>query len=195
MVLGKNEEYFTNMESVMEKCIWTGQSGEIYPYDVFAPNVNWRPVGGNYIFASIVDAHWVAHYIGQTNNFKNRFASHEKMDVAVRAGATHILAHVNAIETDRSREEFDLIQRYAPSCNEQLQPLRGLLSKLMQQQSPPRYPLSNMGLDSLNQSQSLESALSKLLRQHQSPPRYTLPNASLDSLQGRLAELLRRNYS
>ena len=123
----------------METCIWTGKSGKQYAYGIYHPSANWNPIGGNYIFASIFLGRWVAHYIGQTDNFRTRFASHEKWDEAVRAGATHILAHTNADTLAKLNEEFDLIQSNSPSCNVQHQPGIGLsgLSSLLNFPWPP----------------------------------------------------------
>jgi len=84
-----------------------------------SPNANWNAVGGNYIFAKDNGPTWSAIYIGQTESFKDRLPSHDKLPCAQRNGFTHIHARANENEASRLKEEADLIANYRPPCNVQ----------------------------------------------------------------------------
>lgn len=81
---------------------------------------NWNSVGGNYIFSYQTQTGWPALYVGQTSDFKARFANHEKLQAAIGRGATHILARVNHSESARKQEEADLIATFKPVLNDLL---------------------------------------------------------------------------
>lgn len=102
------------------KVNWSGLSGKAYTYEAHPVNTSWNNVPGNYIFAKQTASGWVALYIGETGNLKNRLSGHEKYPCAVNNGITHILAHVSSnIEAVRKAEEIDLINRWNPPCNGQ----------------------------------------------------------------------------
>jgi len=80
----------------------------------------WNTVGGNYVFAKETNAGWIALYAGQTENFKARFANHEKLVRAENLGATHIFTRVNNNSISRTNEEIDFVGHFKPILNEQL---------------------------------------------------------------------------
>ena len=96
---------------------WTGESGKGYDYEVYEIGTNWNDVGGNYIFAKMVNGSWSAVYIGQTSSFKDRLPSHPELPCVRRNGGTHIHAHTNTNAQSRLDEETDLIRRHKPPCN------------------------------------------------------------------------------
>lgn len=81
---------------------------------------SWNPVPGNYVFAKRTENGWLALYAGKTDNFKERFDSHEKLSLAIQRGATHIFVRVNQNAQDRTNEEIDFIEYHKPVLNEQL---------------------------------------------------------------------------
>jgi len=103
---------------IKTKVNWYGQSGHAYEYEVFDLNTEWNEVPCNYIFAKPTSSGWVACYIGQTGNMKDRHSRHHKRECAIRHGATHIHAHVNSLESNRLTEETDLVRRNNPPCND-----------------------------------------------------------------------------
>ncbi|MBI4030839.1 MAG: hypothetical protein HY370_04125 [Proteobacteria bacterium] len=99
---------------------WTTNRGK-YVYFVHAINTKFSNVAGNYIFGyQGRDSKWYAVYIGQTNDLGARLADHEKLPLAIKNGATHILAHTNSNEQARLAEEADLIAVCQPICNDKL---------------------------------------------------------------------------
>ena len=80
---------------------------------------NWNTVAGNYLFTyKASNGKWTILYAGITENFKERFADHERIDEAKKLGATHIFAHVNKNANARSSEEEDIIGYYQPRMND-----------------------------------------------------------------------------
>ena len=98
--------------------VWGGRSGQKYTYYVYEIGTNLKAAGGNYIFAKVVGGVWVPVYIGQTSDLSTRFDNHHKMPCIRRNGATHIHAHLNALERDRLAEEADLLAGRTTSCND-----------------------------------------------------------------------------
>lgn len=100
-------------------CNWAGKSGKVYSYHVFPLGFAFKgDQPGNYIYAkTVAPGKWVAQYIGQTKDLKDRLGDHEKEACAKRKGATHIHAHLNPTVVARLVEEKDLIQNFDPSCN------------------------------------------------------------------------------
>lgn len=98
-----------------------GISGIRYEYEAYPINSNWNAVAGNYMFAYHSNGQWNVLYIGQTNDYKARFANHHKLPLAIRYGATHILVRRNDNAYARANEERDLIASHSPSLND-LQP-------------------------------------------------------------------------
>ncbi|QQE10742.1 hypothetical protein JD969_14710 [Planctomycetota bacterium] len=104
-------------------CDWPGATGKSYTYYVhpiselntFNPNQ-----AGNYIFAKLdTNNLWDPVYVGQTEDFKERFGDHEKLLCATRNGATHIHLHINNSAHDRIQEETDIRHNFTTPCNMQ----------------------------------------------------------------------------
>ena len=113
-------------EVIMDKTIemtetinWSGRSGRIYTYYIYPLGANFKKEPGNYIFAKRSSLNgWTAVYVGQTSDLDSRLADHEKEACARRNGATHVHAHLSSnSESERCREEADLIDRWKPTCN------------------------------------------------------------------------------
>ncbi len=102
---------------------WTGLSGSKYRY-WFLPGINgpFKAEGGNYTFVRPSGSGlWLPVYFGETNDFSTRLPDHERWADALRAGATHIMAHTTpAGERVRLNEETDLIKRWNPPLNAQM---------------------------------------------------------------------------
>lgn len=103
---------------------WQGQSGTSYRYwFVSSPHVasGINAVGGNYAFVRrLPNGNFVPLYFGQADDLQARIPNHERFDNALRAGATHVMAHTTpAGEQARLNEERDLIQKWNPVLNTQ----------------------------------------------------------------------------
>jgi len=105
----------------MEKCKWPLGNGKTLEFTIHQRNVLWKAVGGLYIFSyPAANERWVALYIGQTNDFSSRLPSHERLNEAVRLGATHIHALSVPLQQNRDTWEELLIRHIQPPMNEQL---------------------------------------------------------------------------
>lgn len=100
---------------------WEGQSGQKYGYWILKIGAKFKAEPGNYIYAKETSqGRWTPVYIGQTSNLNERLAGHSEEQCARRNGATHIHAHTSSDkESERKAEEKDLIQKWAPVCNDQ----------------------------------------------------------------------------
>jgi hypothetical protein len=103
---------------------WPGKSGAKYRYWVLENPRNGagiQAVGGNYAFVKkLPNGNYVPLYFGVAESLRDRIPSHERFDEAVRAGATHIMAHTTpAGDVARCAEERDLIQQWNPPLNVQ----------------------------------------------------------------------------
>lgn len=108
----------------MNKCLWPLENGQNLEFIIYSPESNWNKVAGLYIFANSADGqHWRALYIGQTNDFSSRLPTHEKWDLAVRRGATHIHALVVSQAVMRDLWEQRLISYLQPPLNDQYKSL------------------------------------------------------------------------
>ena len=103
-----------------ETCDWTGRSGKVYTYNIYPFGTNFEAAPGNYIFAKhLTSTSYSAIYIGETQDFSERFDNHHKIYCITQNGATHIHVHVNtAGEAARLDEEKDLKLAYMPPCND-----------------------------------------------------------------------------
>lgn len=98
---------------------WPGASGRRYKYWIYPLGHEMKAAAGNYCFAKqTAPGRWSPVYFGQTGNLSERFENHHKMTCALRYGATHIHAHLNA-GGDQARldEETDLVRQWSPPCN------------------------------------------------------------------------------
>ncbi len=109
----------------MNKCIWPLGSGQTIEFNIYDPKTTtWNSSAGLYIFAYYNGQHWQALYIGQTDDFSVRLPSHERLDEAVRCGATHIHAAVVPLAANRDTLEKRLIAHIQPSMNDQYKGMR-----------------------------------------------------------------------
>ena len=100
-------------------CKWPLVSGGTVDFTIYPKNEGWNHVAGIYIFSYQTPSGWVALYVGQTDDFAKRPATHERLDDAIRLGATHIHARVVPLQADRNRLERDLIASLDPPMNKQ----------------------------------------------------------------------------
>jgi hypothetical protein len=106
---------------VMATCSWPLGNGESLDFTVYDQNEGWNKVAGLYIFSYLgTNGLWQALYVGQTDDFSSRLPSHEKLNEAVRRGATHIHALVVSQAASRDKWEQMLIQNPQPPLNVQL---------------------------------------------------------------------------
>jgi len=98
----------------------TGLSGAPYVFQVCDPNLPFVPYAGNYAMASRGLLGWFVAYIGETNNLRDRLATHERWAEARSMGCRYILAHQTIGDSVRMAEEADLIAAYNPPLNRQL---------------------------------------------------------------------------
>ena len=109
------------------KCMWVGESGAEYTYFIHPLPVNFDPnQEGNYIFSKKNENdQWVPIYIGEGDLAERVNDGHHRAACIKRKGATHVHAHLNPAEVDRTAEEQDLLARYtnayAPNgCNQKV---------------------------------------------------------------------------
>lgn len=100
---------------------WYVNDSDYLEFIVYDSNENWKNVKGLYIFAKLdkIKSQWIPIYIGKTEDFSQRLPNHERLDEAVKLGASHI--HAITL-SDRSSQNLDLlerllIQRYDPVLN------------------------------------------------------------------------------
>ena len=101
---------------------WPDATGRTYRYWFLAtPAVasSIQDVAGNYVFAKrLPNGNYVPLYFGIADSLRNRIPSHDRWHDAVRAGATHVLAHTTpAGDTAQAAEEKALIQHWNPTLN------------------------------------------------------------------------------
>jgi hypothetical protein len=102
---------------------WTGQSGKEYQYEVFPLDAAFRPLPGNFIYAQLTeDSSWTPIYIAQTRDLHQRLEGHVSVTDAEAHGATHLHAHYcSSGQAARCTEEHDLVARWQPVCNDQVE--------------------------------------------------------------------------
>ena len=83
-----------------------------------------RATNSVYLFCKVQGGQYVPLYIGKATELSKRLVGHERLDEAIRLGATHLLAHapglgarVHYLEAERR-----LIGHYAPILNVQHKP-------------------------------------------------------------------------
>lgn len=104
----------------MSTCEWPLPNGQTMTFHIYDSNKNWLQVAGLYIFSfKKPNGFWHPLYVGQTNDFSSRLPSHERLDEAVRNGATHI--HAVQVPQAAKRDELEklLIAHLQPPMNEQ----------------------------------------------------------------------------
>ena len=102
---------------------WPGVSGKTYEFQVHSLDASFRPLPGVYIYARhLPDGDWDPVYIAQTRDLHQRLEGHVSRADAISKGATHLHAHYcSAGPAARCGEEHDLVSRWQPVCNEQLE--------------------------------------------------------------------------
>lgn len=109
----------------MNECTWPLGTGQTIEFTIDDPDTTtWNAVAGLYIFAYYNGQHWIAVYVGQTEDFSTRIPNHEKWDSARRLGATHIHAKVVPQAATRDTLEQRLIEYLQPVLNVQYRDLR-----------------------------------------------------------------------
>jgi hypothetical protein len=101
-------------------CKWPLGNGQLLEFTIYDSNENWRAAAGLYIFASLTKDGWYPLYIGQADDFSSRLPNHERLEEAVRLGATHIHAVVVPHAANRDKWERMLIQNFRPPMNTRL---------------------------------------------------------------------------
>ncbi len=98
---------------------WTGKSERQYGYWIHPIEVQFRKIAGNIIFAKQTETgEWTPLYIGQTRNFDEGLADHDKEVCAKKNGATHVHAHFSSPDEHvRKAENADLVAKWKPVCN------------------------------------------------------------------------------
>ncbi len=98
--------------------IWNGKSKTEYRYDIYPINQEFNDVPANYVFMKkLENGNFRSIYFGKTNDIFTRFDNHHAMPCIKKNGATHIGIHQNSRETDRTKEEEDLLANYTTVCN------------------------------------------------------------------------------
>jgi hypothetical protein len=101
---------------------WNGTAGSTYRYwflETPRDGASIQDVGGNYAFVKkLANGNFVPIYFGVADSLKNRMPNHERFDDAIRAGATHVMAHTTLSAVSRDLEEVDLIRQWNPILNE-----------------------------------------------------------------------------
>lgn len=103
----------------MSVCNWPLGNGQQLEFKIYSSNSNWNTTAGLYIFAYQNGSNWRAVYVGQTDDFNSRLPNHERLNEAVRNGATHIHAAVVQQKNARDSWEKMLIQNLQPALNTQ----------------------------------------------------------------------------
>jgi hypothetical protein len=103
----------------MSTCKWPLGNGQSLEFTIYDSNTGWNSVAGLYIFAYTDGQYWRALYIGQADDFSTRLPYHERLEEAVRLGATHIHALVVPLAANRDKFEKMLIQTLQPPMNVQ----------------------------------------------------------------------------
>lgn len=109
-----------------DTCNWNGASGKTYLYHVHTLPFSFdSKQDGNYIYTKIVNNKWTPIYIGQGDLGDRVGPNHHQANCINNKGATHVHAHLNPVEQNRTNEESDLLASYTNSykpngCNEKI---------------------------------------------------------------------------
>ncbi|MEE9303801.1 MAG: hypothetical protein V3U84_08430 [Thiotrichaceae bacterium] len=99
------------------KCKWPLGNNRHIEFNIYDRNDSWNDVAGLYIFSYHTANGWHALYVGQAESFQARLPNHERLDEAVRNGATHIHALGVSQQAQRDLWEKRLIQTLQPPMN------------------------------------------------------------------------------
>ncbi len=104
--------------------IWRGQSGAEYTYWLYPRGTNFEGVlAGNFILAKQTSpGRFNPIYIGEASNLNEGIADISKKNCINLNGATHLFVHVRNFDAvDRIAEMNDLVLRWTPVCNTELE--------------------------------------------------------------------------
>ncbi len=104
----------------MNRCSWPLGNGQTHEFTIYDSKQNWNKIAGVYIFSYLAQEGWYPLYVGQTDDFSSRLPNHERLEEAVRHGATHIHAAVIPQASSRDKLEAMLIGHLQPPMNTQL---------------------------------------------------------------------------
>jgi hypothetical protein len=106
---------------------WNGASGRAYVYLIYRlPHPFNTGQNGNYIYTKVVNNVWVPIYIGQGDlGDRVNIDNHHRSYCLKEKGTTHVHAHLNENEANRTAEERDLLaghpEAFEPKgCNQKL---------------------------------------------------------------------------
>jgi excinuclease UvrABC nuclease subunit len=102
-----------------QNVLWPLGNDQTLSFEVYDKNKGWYDVPGLYIFTYLTVNGWIALYVGQAQSFQARLPNHERLDEAIRNGATHIHALVVPQQSQRDQWERMLIQNLQPPMNVQ----------------------------------------------------------------------------
>lgn len=112
--------------------VW-GNDGAGYRYRFSIYDIHACPSAPNavYIFAGLQGLTYVPLYVGRAEALSRRLPGHERRDEAIRRGARYLLVHVPGVGDPIGYAEAErrLIRHYAPTLNEQHNPLVALLAR------------------------------------------------------------------
>lgn len=99
---------------------WTTIDGREFQFRAYGIDAQWLDQPALYIFARSLPLSWVALYIGEASNLRERLATHEKWSTALTMGMTaiHVCFHVGGVSR-RKADESALIRAYDPPLNVQ----------------------------------------------------------------------------
>jgi len=106
---------------------WSGVSGREYVYRVYRLPAKFKNLPGNYIFTKPTEVGgWLPVYIGETNDLGAALGvDHPELPCVREQRATHVHAHQSSDEqTNREAEVEDLVEIWAPPCNDQIHTTR-----------------------------------------------------------------------
>ena len=98
---------------------WRGESGRNYGYWIHPVDKKFRKIAGNIIFAKQDDqGEWIPLYVEETRNFDAGMGRKEKVQCALKNGATHAHVHFSSPSWQkRDAEKEDIIAKWDPVCN------------------------------------------------------------------------------
>jgi hypothetical protein len=94
---------------------WKGASGKSYLYYIKDIDFNFKEdQNGNYIFCKKIKGVWKAIYIGE-GDLEDRTKFRINDGCVKTKGSTHIHAHIENSESDRKKEETDILNNHPES--------------------------------------------------------------------------------
>jgi len=102
-----------------DKIVIAGYFGTSYPFSIYVNDSYWNEVPGVY-FVTKKDSlnKYMPLYVGITENLKQRFSNHHKLQAFQRQGWTHLGFLYEPDEVKRRAIERDLLLNYCWECND-----------------------------------------------------------------------------